>query len=59
MNLFNGINILKVFFEIDPNNIDINTLNQSIFIVTYLLEISKEGYAKHTHKKCNFLAFIF
>ncbi len=48
MNLFVVINILKVFFQINPENVDQRILSHSVFVVRYLLEISKEGYNKHS-----------
>lgn len=50
MNLFVVINLLKIFFEIDKNIIDRNILDNSIIVIRYLLEISRDGYKKYVSK---------
>lgn len=50
MNLFIVINILRVLFLIDPNHIDERILKNSLLVIRYLLEISREGYKKYIQK---------
>ncbi len=51
MNLFVVINLLKALYEINPENIDQHVINQSVFVVRYLLGICKERFVKHRQQQ--------